>query len=131
MKRAIALLVGATLVMGMMAPSAAALTIATTTLRLRVSDQTPEFRTEVTFTARLSSNRKACFAKRPVKLFRNGERVRSKQTNGEGVVKWKITIRANGQWQARFAGRTFPHPNDLVCEESESKIIRVRVQNKP
>ena len=131
MKRAIALLVAATLLMGMVAAPAAAVTIATTTLRLRVSDQTPDFRTEVTFTATLSSDRKACFASRPVKLYRNGELLRSKQTNSEGVVKWKITIRANGEWQTRFRGRTFPHPRDLVCEKSKSTIVRIRVQNKP
>ncbi len=52
MKRTIALLVAATLVMGMMAAPASAVTIVTTTLKLRVSDRTPEFRTEVTFTSR-------------------------------------------------------------------------------
>ena len=131
MKRAIALLVAATLVMGMVAAPSSALTIATTTLRLKVSDRTPDFRTEVTFKATLSSNHKTCFASRPVKLYRNGELLRSKQTNSEGIVKWKITIRAKGEWRTRFRGRTLPHPRDLVCEKSKSRIVRIRVQNKP
>ncbi len=55
-----------------------------------------------------------------MKLYRNGELLRSKQTNNKGVVKWRITIRANDKWQTRFRGRTFPHPRDLVCEKSKS-----------
>ena len=131
MKRTIALLVGMTLVMGMMAAPAAAVTIVPTSLKFRVTDRTPNFRTEVTFTSRLFASRETCYANRPVKLYRNGELLRSKKTNDNGVVKWRITIRANNTWQTRFRGREFPHPRDLVCEASKSRVIKIQVQNKP
>lgn len=131
MKRAIALLIGTTLVVGMTVASAAAATIVPTSLAFSVTDKTPEFKTDVTFTATLKASRKACYASRPVKLYRNGVLIRSKQTNDSGVVKWNITIRANGKWQVKFRGREFPHPRDLICEKSKSKVIKIEVQNKP
>jgi hypothetical protein len=130
MKRSIALLVGTALVLGVMAVPATAVTIAPTSLNFTVTDKTPNFKTEVTFTATLKASRKACYASRPVKLYRNGELIRSKQTNDSGVVKWKITIRANGKWKTKFRGREFPHPRDLICQASTSKVIKIEVQNK-
>jgi hypothetical protein len=131
-KRAIVLMITTVVCASLMAEvSAQTLPSYPTSLHFKASDTTPDYRTKIVFTARLEAAKPKCYQRKPVKLIRNGERLRSKKTNDNGIVKWHVTIRANGMWKTRFLGRTYgTHPNQYICEASLSNKVQIKVQNK-
>ncbi len=130
MKRAIVLVLLATVFSLVLEGPATAYPIVPTSLKLKASDYQVAPKTKVVLKAKLSSDRPKCHQHQSIKLWRDGELWvgHAKKTNHKGRVKWILHPQKTHRFQARFEGKLVGvHPNRFNCAASRSKKIKIKV----
>ena len=84
----------------------------------------------VTFSGRLTSEKKACVRDSRINLVKAGVVVAHRRTDGVGRYVIHHRVRHTAHWRVHFAGKVLNvvHPHNHTCAASWSSRIRVRVK---
>jgi hypothetical protein len=85
---------------------------------------------DVTFSGKLSSDKRACRNHSTVALIRVGSGVvDTTKTGAGGGYSFTESVKKTSRWFVKFNGKVLKavHPHNHVCEASTSNRIRVRV----